>query len=129
MFEHITAKPIPRRHFVSRVVKSFLWGSAIITLSLIVGMAGFLYFFSKMNWADAFVNTAMLLSGMGPLAQPETDVQKIFAGIYALYSGLVLLVAAGVVFAPVIHRFLHVMHADYDEIEHATSTNGASKKK
>ncbi|MEI6738459.1 MAG: hypothetical protein WCL29_08280 [Pseudomonadota bacterium] len=115
MFEHISAPPIPRRHFVTRVMKGFCWGSALIAISLAAGMIGFLFFFPKMNWADAFVNTAMLLSGMGPLVQPENDAQKIFAGIYALYSGLVLLVAAGVIFAPVIHRFLHVMHADSDE--------------
>ena len=79
-----------------------------------IGMAGFLVFFPKMDWADAFVNTAMLLSGMGPLAQPETTGAKIFAGCFALYSGLMLLIAAGVVFAPVIHRFLHRMHLDAD---------------
>jgi hypothetical protein len=115
MFEHISMPLISRRRFLTRLTKSFLWGTLLIVASLVVGMAGFLFFFPKMNWADAFVNTSMLLSGMGPLAQPENDTQKIFAGIYALYSGLVLLVSAGVIFAPVIHRFLHVMHADAED--------------
>jgi hypothetical protein len=112
MYEKVNAPLIPRRQYRSRVLRSFTIGAALIVGSLFIGMAGFLIFFPKMNWADAFVNTAMLLSGMGPLAQPETTAAKLFAGVYALYSGLMLLIAAGVVFAPVIHRFLHKMHAD-----------------
>lgn len=112
MYEHISAPVLPRKQFHSRVLRSFLLGVALIAVSLAIGMAGFLHYFPKMDWADAFVNTSMLLSGMGPLAQPETTAAKVFAGLYALYSGLMLLVAAGVVFAPVIHRFLHKMHAD-----------------
>ncbi len=115
MYEHISAPVIPRKQFHSRVLRSFLLGVILIAVSLAIGMIGFLHYFPKMDWADAFVNTAMLLSGMGPLAQPETTPAKIFAGLYALYSGLMLLVAAGVVFAPVIHRFLHKMHADDDD--------------
>jgi hypothetical protein len=115
MYEHISAPVIPKKQFQSRVLRSTLLGVGLITFSLAIGMAGFLYFFPKLDWADAFVNTAMLLSGMGPLAQPETTGAKLFAGCYALYSGLMLLIAAGVVFAPVIHRFLHKMHVDEDE--------------
>ena len=64
---------------------------------------------------DAFVNAAMILSGMGPLAVPETAGAKLFAGLYALYSGLAVLAIAGVTFAPLVHRFLHYLHADPDE--------------
>ena len=123
MYEKISAPVIPRRQFRSRLLRSLWLGIVLIAVSLAIGMAGFLFFFPKMDWADAFVNTAMLLSGMGPLAQPETTGAKIFAGIYALYSGLMLLAAAGVVFAPVVHRFLHKMHADDDD------TGRASRKK
>ena len=59
-----------------------------------------------------FVNAAMILSGMGPLAPPQTDAAKIFAGLYALFSGLAVLAIAGIIFAPAVHRLLHVLHAD-----------------
>lgn len=112
MYERISAPVIPKRQFHSRVLRSTMLGVGLIVFSLAIGMAGFLVFFPQLDWADAFVNTAMLLSGMGPLAQPETTGAKLFAGVYALYSGLMLLITAGVVFAPVIHRFLHKMHVD-----------------
>lgn len=114
MYERVSAPLIPRKQFQSRVLRSTVLGVCLIAFSLVIGMAGFHYFFPKLDWPDAFVNTAMLLSGMGPLAQPETTGAKIFAGMYALYSGLMLLIVAGVVFAPVIHRFLHKMHLDDD---------------
>ena len=115
MYEKISKSVLPRRQFHSRLLRAFLVGVALIAISLFGGMIGFLAFLPKMDWADAFVNTAMLLSGMGPLAQPETTGAKIFMGLYALYSGLMLLLAAGVIFAPVFHRFLHKMHADEEE--------------
>ncbi len=114
MYERVSAPLIPRRQFQSRVLRSTVLGMCLIVFSLLIGMAGFHYFFPKLDWPDAFVNTAMLLSGMGPLAQPETTGAKFFAGVYALYSGLMLLIAAAVMFAPVIHRFLHKMHLDED---------------
>jgi hypothetical protein len=61
---------------------------------------------------DSFVNASMILSGMGPLWSPRTDWGKLFAGLYALYSGLAVLAVAGLIFAPLIHRLLHRFHAD-----------------
>jgi hypothetical protein len=60
-------------------------------------------------WLDAFVNAAMILSGMGPLA---TNAGKLFAGLYALYGGLAVVMIAGIIFAPVVHRFLHQFHLE-----------------
>jgi hypothetical protein len=54
----------------------------------------------------------MILSGMGPLWSPHSDAGKLFAGLYALYSGLAVLAIAGVTFAPLVHRLLHAFHAD-----------------
>jgi hypothetical protein len=79
-------------------------------------MIGYRYVFPKLDWADASVNAAMILSGMGPLAVPETTAAKIFSGVYAIYSGLMLVMSAGVVFAPLVHRFLHKLHADEDDL-------------
>ena len=98
-------------------MRAVLLGLALIVVSLAIGMAGYLYFFPNLDWADAFVNAAMILSGMGPLAVPETKGAKIFSGCYAIYSGLMLVMSAGVVFAPLVHRFLHKMHADEDEVD------------
>jgi hypothetical protein len=89
-------------------------GGAVVLFSLFVGMAGYRYF-EDMGWLDAYLNAAMILSGMGPLASPKTDAGKFFAGTYALYSGFVILLAAGIVFAPIFHRFIHRFHLD----EHA----------
>jgi hypothetical protein len=70
--------------------------------------------FEGLGWLDAFLNASMLLGGMGPVEQPRTTGGKLFAGAYALYSGLVFLVAAGIVLAPVVHRQMHHFHLDED---------------
>ena len=61
---------------------------------------------------DAFVNAAMILSGMGPISTLQTDGGKIFAGCYALFSGLAFIAILGIIFAPAVHRFLHRLHLD-----------------
>ena len=64
----------------------------------------------RLPWIDAFLNAAMLLGGMGPVDVPKTDAGKLFAGVYALYAGLVFIVTAGLVVTPVLHRLLHHFH-------------------
>lgn len=110
-FEHRTQPLLHWPAFLKRLTLSSLLGLAVILLSLFGGMAGY-HYFEKLPWIDAFVNAAMILSGMGPLAQPATSKGKIFAGLYALYSGLAVVMIAGIIFAPVVHRFLHRLHAD-----------------
>ena len=67
-------------------------------------------YFESLPWRDAFLNAAMLLGGMGPVDAPKTNGGKVFAGLYALYAGLLILITAGVVLAPVLHRLLHKFH-------------------
>lgn len=88
-------------------------GLLLIAISLLVGMAGY-HWFLRLSWIDAYENAAMILSGMGPVATPDTWAGKFFAGSYALYSGIALLATTAVVFAPVVHRFLHYLHCDAD---------------
>jgi ABC-type uncharacterized transport system permease subunit len=114
---------LPRREFLTRVAASALFGLAMVAVSLLAGMLGY-HFLEKLGWLDAFLNAAMLLGGMGPLEQPRTDAGKLFAGLYSLYSGLAVLVIAGVVFAPVFHRFLHRFH-----LESGMEADGEEKAK
>jgi len=88
-------------------------GLGLLLFSLILGMSGYGYF-EHLPWRDAFLNAAMLMGGMGPVDAPQTDGGKLFAGLYALYAGLVFLVAAGLVFAPVVHRVMHKFHWEQD---------------
>jgi hypothetical protein len=86
----------------------------LIGVSLIGGMIGY-HYLEGMGWIDAFANASMILSGMGPLGTLQTWGGKLFAGLYALYSGLALVLATGIVFAPVVHRMLHRFHLEDDK--------------
>jgi hypothetical protein len=111
MFEHKHLPLLPRRLFLRRFMRNFLAGLGLIALSLAGGMAGYEYF-EGMSTVDAFANAAMILSGMGPLEPMKTKGGKIFAGCYALYSGLALITVAAITFGPIIHRFLHRFHLE-----------------
>lgn len=109
MYESRRHPPIPRVHFIRRLLGHFLAATAVLCTSLFGGMAGYEYF-EHLGWRDAFINSAMLLGGMGPVNAPQTDGGKIFAGVYALYAGLVFLIVSAIIFTPVIHRVLHTFH-------------------
>jgi hypothetical protein len=97
--------------FAQRLARCFLISMVLIGVSLIGGMLGY-HGFEHMAWIDAFANAAMILSGMGPLASPQTYAGKLFAGLYALYSGLALIIATGIIIAPIVHRFMHRFHLE-----------------
>jgi hypothetical protein len=84
---------------------------ALIGLSLGGGMAGY-HYFEGMSWIDAYVNASMILSGMGPVTMLQTHGGKIFAGSYALYSGLALIFVTGLIISPIAHRLLHRFHLE-----------------
>ena len=109
MYEHRGTPPIPMRRFLRRLASHVLASAGIVAASLAVGMAGYARF-EGLGWTDAFLNSAMLMGGMGPVDLPRTEGGKIFAGAYALYCGLVFLVAVGIAGAPVLHRLLHRFH-------------------
>ena len=95
--------------FSSRLLTNGLWALGIVVVALAVGMTGYIGF-EGMGVIDAFANAAMILSGMGPLTPLLTDGGKIFAGLYAIASGLLIFGIAGLVLAPVYHRLLHTFH-------------------
>ena len=111
MFETRHQKLARRPTFIRRLLHSLLLGWAAIVLAQFIGMLGY-HYFEKMTWVDAFVNAAMILSGMGPLGPLATDGGKIFAGFYALFSGLAFILIIGIIFAPVLHRLFHKFHLE-----------------
>ena len=69
----------------------------------------------NLSWVDSFVNASMILGGMGPVDPLQSDAAKIFAGLYALCSGLIFLLVSAVLLAPILHRFLHHFHLEMEE--------------
>ncbi|MSO82388.1 MAG: hypothetical protein EXQ53_03700 [Acidobacteria bacterium] len=116
LYEHRHVLPLPRHRFYRRLALHFAAAVALMLGSLLFGMVGYQYF-DALDWRDAFLNAAMLLGGMGPVETPRTSGGKLFAGLYALYAGLVFLIVAGTLFAPVVHRLLHRFHWDGDGTE------------
>jgi hypothetical protein len=116
MFERRNKHLLPRKEFYKRVARHASLGFAVIVVSLGIGMIGY-HTFENLSWIDAFVNAAMILSGMGPLGELHTDGGKIFAGCYAIFSGLALIAILGIIFAPVIHRALHKFHLEEKELD------------
>ena len=111
MYESRVQAPLTRRKFAARLFNHVFAAIGILVFSIALGMAGYAYF-EDLPWADAFLNTAMLLGGMGPVNPPQTEAGKLFAGLFALYAGLVFIIAAALVLAPVMHRLLHRFHWD-----------------
>lgn len=107
-----TLRPLPhRRVFIARLSRGVISGVGVIAVSLLGGMAGY-HWLEHLPWIDAFLNAAMILSGMGPVNALETTGGKVFAGFYAIYSGLALITIAGLMLGPVVHRFLHRFHLE-----------------
>jgi hypothetical protein len=109
-----------RAVLAQRIWGNVVWAVVIIAISLIVGMAGYMYF-GPMGVAQAFANAAMILSGMGPLDKLSTPGGYYFEGAYALVSGLVFFAVAGLVLAPMLHRLLHRFHLE-------DTTGGSSER-
>ena len=108
-YEHRHEPLLPRAAFLLRVTLHAAIALGIVFGALFIGVVGY-HFFARLSWIDALVNASMLLGGMGPVNELHTTAAKLFASFYALFSGIVFLVSIGVLFAPIIHRFLHRFH-------------------
>ena len=113
MCEKISHRPLPRRGFVYRLLQHDGVVLGLVAASLALGMGGYVEF-EHLAPLAAFLNAAMSLGVMGPVDMPRTDAGKLFAGLFALYSGLLFLITASVALAPVMHRVLHKSHWDND---------------
>lgn len=114
MYERYNEPVLSRRAFAARVLRQIGIAAVLLGASLLAGMAGYMGL-AGLAPVDAFLNAAMILAGMGPVAELTSDSAKLFAGMYAMYSGIFFLVIAGLVLAPFLHRVLHSLHLDDDE--------------
>lgn len=113
-FEHYRKPLLARKEFYKRVVKYISVSMSLLGVSMAIGIAGY-HFIGELDWVDSFLNAAMILTGMGPVNPMVTKAGKIFAGCYALFSGIAFLSIISVFMAPFIHRFLHKFHIAPDE--------------
>jgi hypothetical protein len=114
MFEHVHQRLIPVRLFYRRVLNALVLAFVILAVWLIIGMLGY-HYWGHLRWVDSFVNASMILGGMGPVDVLTDDTAKIFAGCYAIFSGVMFLSSIAIFFAPILHRFLHRIHLDDDK--------------
>jgi len=109
MYESRHQRPVSHGRFLKRLGIHWLISTGMVLGSLFLGMVGYVQF-ERLTWTDAFLNASMLLGGMGPVDPPRTEGGKLFAGFYALYAGMVFLIAVGFFLAPAFHRILHRFH-------------------
>jgi hypothetical protein len=111
MFEHKRHTLLPFPQFIIRVFRFSIYSLTIICCALLIGTTGY-HFSAQLSWIDSFYNASMILTGMGPVTVLTTNVSKLFSSFYALFSGIAFLSTFAVLFAPIVHRFLHLMHID-----------------
>ena len=113
MYENRRQRLLDASAFARRLASHGLLALLLVLFSLAGGTLGF-SLLCGLSWIDSFLNASMLLAGMGPVGDMGPPLGKIFASLYALYSGLIFLIVAGLVSVPVFHRMLHHFHLDDD---------------
>lgn len=111
MLEKRGAKLISRKEFLKRIFRQIVLTAFFVAISLLVGVLGY-HIFEGLSWLDSFLNASMILGGMGEVSELKTNAGKIFASLYALYSGIFLIVCGGLLLAPLFHRILHHFHSE-----------------
>jgi flagellar biosynthesis protein FliR len=116
IYERRSDELAPRAVYFKRLLGSLAIALAVIVVGLLIGIAGY-HYLAGFNWIDSLLEASMILGGMGPVNQLPNDQAKIFAAIYALFSGLVVLALMGIMLAPVVHRVMHKFHVDENDVE------------
>ena len=114
MYEHRRQPLLPHSRFVHRMRRHAGGAAVLVLATLLLGMAGY-HWIEELSWIDAYLNAAMILGGMGPVSELKSPAGKFFAGSYALFAGLVFLLAVDVIVAPLLHRAMHHFHLDEKE--------------
>jgi hypothetical protein len=111
MYEHRKQPLLSTAKFLERVARHWLAGFGVLGFGLGVGIIGY-HYIAGLSWIDSLLNASMILGGMGPVDPLKTDAAKIFASLYALFSGLAFIGIVSVLLAPFVHRLLHRVHAE-----------------
>ena len=111
MFEKKTDRLLPKKIFFRRVFRNFIVANLLLAFSLLVGTTGY-HWIADLGWVDSFLNSSMILTGMGPVNVMKTDSAKIFASFYAIFSGVAFLTTVGILIAPLAHRLMHKFHLE-----------------
>lgn len=114
MFEHSSQPILSPRDFVKRVLMFAALAVIVLLFSLAIGIVGY-HVTEGLSWTDSLLNASMILGGMGPVNPLQTEAGKVFASFYALFSGIVFLVAMSLFLAPALHRLLHHLHLQIDD--------------
>ncbi|MFH0918308.1 MAG: hypothetical protein V1830_04155 [Candidatus Omnitrophota bacterium] len=116
MFEGKHQKIVPVSVFIKRLFIFIGIAMLLILFALAMGIAGY-HWIAGFSWVDALLNASMILGGMGPVNPLTSTAAKIFASVYALFSGLVFIAVMGIVFSPIVHRMLHKFHIDDRDLQ------------
>ncbi len=114
--EHKSAKLATKKRFRRRLLTAGSFSAVIFVISLTIGVVGY-HILAELPWVDSFLNASMILGGMGPVDTLTTKAAKIFAGCYALFSGVAFISSMAIFLTPFLHRFLHRFHLDEKKIE------------
>jgi len=113
IYEHRSQPLLPRKQFLIRLLYHTGISFSLLLVSLAIGVLGY-RLLEGFSWIDAFLNASMILGGMGPVNTLITVPGKLFASLYAIFSGVIFLMGAGVFITPVAHRIIHRLNLEED---------------
>jgi hypothetical protein len=115
MADNQKIKLAPAKVYYKRLWKNAIFSTSIMLFCLLIGVLGYKFTIPEMDWYDSLLNASMILSGMGPMIDPAIILSKsakIFAAMYALFSGVAFISTIGILIGPIAHRFFHKMHLE-----------------
>lgn len=111
MYEHKKQPLATRKIFIKRIAWNVLLATVVLAISLLIGILGY-HYTANISWLDSLHNASMILSGMGPVVNIETEGGKWFSSIYAIFCGVIFITNIGLLLAPAMHRIMHSLHMD-----------------
>lgn len=102
---------LPPKEFAKRVFNYAVFSLSLLSLSIGIGILGY-HYIGELKWIDSIYNASLILAGMGPVDVLISDSAKLFASIYAIFSGVVFLSTVAIFFAPFAHRLMHLLRIE-----------------